>query len=484
MAMSVERLMTLLSAYDANPEQFTEEQTEYLQQLAQEAGVDWAPKTSMSRMARNAIFGAADTAAFGLLPNEWAGPAITGAERTARGVGSAAGMFLGGPAALGRMAGGAAAKGMGKLLAKGIIPQTMKTAAAKAVAIGADPAGGGAAGVLGKALGRAGDIARTAGRNIAPLAENAVRAGAQYGTMAAAGDLSNPQEAIQKFFQGATTGSIGATLGALTPPQYKALAATIYGLFGGGSTQSVENALIGMASFYGGKINPIPQKLLALPANAGPNGGLTGFLPMPTQASVPAATATRAPSVVGGLTQRVAQPVAPPVRPVVPPQSAYKPTVKKATTNIKWKNVPPEKVAEAARRALMEKGQPGKTYAMGKLRGMGYSSAEAGKIISDAEKALQSAGKLPYTVKAKARQAVGRTAKPVGSQKNTVVTVDAVPTRSALSGEVLGSMQAEAKKVLKMFPNDVETGVTRAMEKLVYHGVPSQEAAQIIESVL
>jgi len=253
-----------------------------------------------------------------------------------------------------------------------------------------------------------------------------------------------------------------------------------------------------MASFYGGKINPIPQKLLALPANAGPNGGLTGFLPMPTQASVPAATATRAPSVVGGLTQRVAQPVAPPVRPVVPPQSAYKPTVKKATTNIKWKNVPPEKVAEAARRALMEKGQPGKTYAMGKLRGMGYSSAEAGKIISDAEKALQSAGKLPYTVKAKARQAAGRTAKPVGSQKNTVVTVDAVPitvdavpitvdavpTRSALSGEVLGSMQAEAKKVLKMFPNDVETGVTRAMEKLVYHGVPSQEAAQIIESLL
>ena len=553
MAMNVERLMTLLSAYDANPEQFTEEQTEYLQQLAQEAGVDWAPKTSMSRMARNAIFGAADTAAFGLLPNEWAGPAITGAERTARGVGSAAGMFLGGPAALGRMAGGAAAKGMGKLLAKGIIPQTMKTAAAKAVAIGADPAGGGAAGVLGKALGRAGDIARTAGRNIAPLAENAVRAGAQYGTMAAAGDLSNPQEAIQKFFQGATTSSIGATLGALTPPQYKALAATIYGLFGGGSTQSVENALIGMASFYGGKISPraisagataapelpgVAQNTFAASSRAGMNpttameraletnkmyktyqpfmrniSQTSGYAPAMEAGIVPPQTST----MLNDLTRRglfkraapvdinaaagktvidkwnipdivaptpVAAPAAPPVRPVVPPQSAYRPTVKKATTNIKWKNVPPEKVAEAARRALMEKGQPGKTYAMGKLRGMGYSSAEAGKIISDAEKALQSAGKLPYTVKAKARQAAGRTAKPVGSQKNTVVTVDAVPTRSALSGEVLGSMQAEAKKVLKMFPNDVETGVIRAMEKLVYHGVPSEEAAQIIESLL
>ena len=413
MAMNTERVMALITAYDTNPEQFTEEQTLYLVQLAQEAGIDWQPKTSMARLARNALFGAADTAAFGLLPNEWGGPAVTNAERIAGQVGSAAGMFFGGPAFLGR----AAVKGAGRLATKyaAKIPNWMKVAeattpAAEAAATtGADTA----AGFLSNMTAKAGQVFKTAAANAGPLAMGAGRAGLQYGVMAGSSDVTNPEEAIARFFQGATTGAIGNTLGALTPEKMKLLAGTIYGLFGGGSTDSVENALIGMASFMGGKYTPMAAAGRAAEAvaetaapvaaeaanvqsvfsNAANMASKAGFVGNPIVAGENAANAyTRILS--GGQLQNMAKNYASAEAAGAAARTAsrFKPST--STGRAAAKASQSDRVYAAAERAYMTKGDEAPGYIFRKLKEMKYSDKQAIRIINKAQEALYKSGKL------------------------------------------------------------------------------------------
>ena len=97
-------LALMLKDYRKNPSKYGPDQRLFLEQQAMEAGLPM-PDTKINPLKAVAKGGAAalDTALFGLLPNELYTP-LNQAERIATGIGGVAGAFVGGPAALGRLA--------------------------------------------------------------------------------------------------------------------------------------------------------------------------------------------------------------------------------------------------------------------------------------------------------------------------------------------------------------------------------------------
>ena len=95
------KLANMLKQYRTNPGQFSADQRMFLEQQAMEAGLPMPDtQTNAMKVLGKGAASALDTAMFGLLPNELYTP-LNQAERMATNVGGIAGLFAGGPAALG-----------------------------------------------------------------------------------------------------------------------------------------------------------------------------------------------------------------------------------------------------------------------------------------------------------------------------------------------------------------------------------------------
>lgn len=229
-------VVNLIDRYNQEPDLFSIEQVKELQVAAQQLGIKFSPKEDLGRMAKNFAFEAADTATFGLLPDELFGwqikpDSLTSSDEIAGGVGGLLGFLApllatGGASAA--ATGGLKAFAAGGELGLGRLAGRMTNWAGQTAARVAPKAAAGAPAAAGKAftaVDKALQWGAPYGRKAAgwltatPAREAATKRALQFGMASGASEFFNDigegnlLAPIGRTFGGAALGGVAAGVG-------------------------------------------------------------------------------------------------------------------------------------------------------------------------------------------------------------------------------------------------------------------------------